>query len=393
MLIRVPINETRWVLTSNDYEAGELITHAEDCLDLLGHSQLARALINDVKPHNALGATMLGLDYPEFERRFAAKDKHCKDARQASKPANFGFPGGMGEAKLVLQQRKQGPDTPCPNGPVAIDGKGNKGYRGLRFCIYMDGAERCGGPGNMVNMWGKPGNERPISPTCRACLQCAARLRAHWFATWPENREYFKLIAEYVERGMPLPDGSRLAPGEVRQLFSDRVRGGVEFTNGANGFFQARLAEAAKQAFWQVQRECLDVTYRVPRMMFPNSLPWEHGAISPLIGSRAIALQHDEIMAEHPRPMLDLAARRVAHVMVDWLRHVCPRTAKAVHVAPAAMLIWYKSAETSLDADGGLAPWWPSHEKACPACGVKKGIACLDASDHCHPERDALLAA
>lgn len=367
-----------YVLSSSDYEMGELVTHAESCLLLVGHSQLARALLANVKPHHALGATMIGEDYRRFVERFDKKDKQCKDARQAAKPGNFGFPGGMGASKLVLQQRKQGPDTACPNGPVVIDKKGTRGYRGLRFCVYMDGAEVCGGPGNMVTEWGKAGYEQPIPPTCRKCLMCAERLRTHWFATWPENRDYFKLVSDFVKNGQLLADGTRLAPGEVMQHYSNRIRGGVEFTSGANGYFQALLAEAAKEAFWQVQRECLDITYRVPLLMHANSRPSRFaGGPSPLIGSRAIALQHDEIMAEHPRAIAHEASIRVGEVMVDKLRKYCPHVADAAHVDPALMLWWWKGATKVTDDAGRLAPWWPCHDdRDCPTCGAIKGAAC-----------------
>ncbi len=132
-----------YYLVSVDYDSGEIVTHAQSTLWITGYSELARALNSELKIHNALAATMMGLSYEEFQRRMELKDKVCKATRQAAKPAGFGFPGGLGPVKLVLQQRKSGPNTPNPNGPNMIkdeDGNLVRGNVGLRFCLLMGGA-------------------------------------------------------------------------------------------------------------------------------------------------------------------------------------------------------------------------------------------------------------
>lgn len=382
------------VLCSVDYEAGELITHGESATIIVGYSRLAEALNDGVKPHNAFAGTVLGLDYLEYEARLAdKKSPHslvCKDVRQAAKPANFGFPGGMGAAKLVLQQRKQGPDTPCANGPswIEIDGPGGtkvkvRGYKGLRFCILMDGADRCGthadGSSNKVNEW----KRKPTPPTCKACLECAERLRAKWFKQWPENEGYFEMVGEWTENGQPVEPGTEmtvceldwnvqtgqwepvgpLEPGQIVQHGSLRVRGGVQFTNGANGYFQALLADAAKRAFCRIQRECYDVTARV------------HGAPSPLFGSRAIVFQHDEALAELLEDKAHEAGHRMGDIMCEELRARCPRVKKAVKAKPAISRRWYKSMEPvyrnpagelckETDPGARLACWEPEAKAA-----------------------------
>jgi hypothetical protein len=373
------------VLASVDYEAGELVTHSQSCIWITGHSELARALLNGVKPHNALAATMIGLSYEEFQRR--VKEKVCKDARQAAKPPNFGYPGGMGPAKLVLQQRKQGPDTPHPSGPTLVkdEATGNlvRGYRGLRFCILMDNAPACGV--QKETKW----RGRPIPPTCRACIECAVRLKGIWSRQWPENEPYFKFVNECVQDGMPIDEtailrwphlaevfrpGSRLAPGEIMQHVSGRIRqvatSNTEspFCSAANGFFQGLLADLAKAALRRISWECYDPTYRVPHQLYSNSITSRYaGGQSPLYGDRVIVFQHDEILPELREDSAHDAARRVSEIMVDEMRHYCPDLAGAAAAPPALMRKWWKSAEPRYqrggdkpaDGDDKLIPWEP----------------------------------
>ena len=44
MKIRRPIANTGWVFSSSDYNAGELVTHAQSCIWLVGYSKLGDAL-------------------------------------------------------------------------------------------------------------------------------------------------------------------------------------------------------------------------------------------------------------------------------------------------------------------------------------------------------------
>lgn len=371
------------VLSSTDYSFGELITHAQSCLWLLdGHSDLAEALLAGKEPHKALGAQMLGLTFEDFCSRMDDKSspsyKACKDARQAAKPANFGFPGGMGAPKLALQQRRAGPDTPCPLGPAILDEKKRtRGYRGLRFCILMDGAERCGI--QKLNEW----KGRECAPTCAHCLECAERLRDEWFAKWQEMRPYFALVSHFIERGQEYGCG----PGEliqhdsriIRQVcntFATREQDRGGFTNGANGYFQSLLARAAKRANRWIQRECCDETYRIsreaPGLKLGAPSPYA-GLESPLLGSRAIVFQHDENICEHPRDVAHDATIRVSELMVQSLRLACPDMAPVVKAPPAMMPAWLKSAEPLFHLVNGrkeLVEWTPEHADpaTCPDC-------------------------
>jgi hypothetical protein len=383
------------LFSSEDYDSGELVTHAQSCIWICGESMLANALLQGKKVHHLLGAQMIGMGYEEF-LAITNDPNHpryqvCKDARQAAKPGNFGFPGGMGPVKLVLQQRKQGPDTPHPSGPTFVkDEFGNKvrGYKGLRFCILMDNAPACGL--EKVTEWpprsssGRGREPRPITPTCRQCIECAIRLKEAWLKQWPENVEYFKYINDCMDNGQlittehlrlwPHLQGffvpGRLAPGEIMQHVSGRIRGGTEYCSAANGFFQGLLADLAKSALRRISRECYDRTVIVPEFAHPNSKrsAWAGGR-SPLFGHRPIVFAHDEIILEHPEAEAHEGAMRVSEIMVDEMRYYCPDLADACAAEPTLMRRWYKSAVPTWKLGGKkrsapddrLVPWEPKH--------------------------------
>jgi hypothetical protein len=355
------------LLSSVDYEGGELITHGQSCIWVVGESALADAIVKGIKPHNALAATILGISYDEFNRRLKAGDRQCKDVRQAAKPANFGFPGRMGALKLVQQQRKGGPDTPHPEGPTWIDdGEGNmvRGYKGLRFCLLMGRAERCGEP--KVTEW----KRRTISPTCRACIEAAQSLREGWLRQWPENGPYFEHVSQLEESGDPV------VQHVTKRLRRPGPREGGAGNAIANGYFQALLADAAKDALCEVSMECY------VRRRVPMPAPHEHAAVSkfagewsPLYGSRVILFAHDEDITEHPETVAPEGASRVGEIMVAKLQWYCPDLATAARAEPALMRRWWKNAEPKYDGSGRLVPWEPKAKTKKPALDSEKAAA------------------
>lgn len=351
----------RQVLASCDYGGLELATHSQNCIYTVGYSRLGEALNAGIKVHDALAATFLGVTYGEFARgmkeEFVASNgrklnpKICKAIRQAVKPANFGFPGGMGAVKLVLQQRKQGPDTTAPDG---------KTYKGLRFCV-LAGAHACGL--KKVTEW----KRKPITPTCEACIQVAEDIRNVWFRQWPENEPYFEYVTDCVDNGQMVErDGIRfrLRPAQIKQHSSGRLRGGVEFCSCANGFFQGLAGDGAKRALTRACREMYDGTYRLP-----------DGSRSPLYGCRTILFAHDELIVEGPEETAHLWAERLSVLMVESMREYTP---DVVVEAPAAISKrWYKAMEPVIHLipgfGRGLVPWTPEHiEKECEQCAAAK---------------------
>jgi DNA polymerase-1 len=308
------------VFYSVDFGSVELVTHSQSCIWIVGWSKLADALNAGVKPHDALGATMMGVDYDAFSAQMKAKNARAKDFRQGAKPGNFGFPGGMGAWKLVLQQRKQGPDTPWPNGPSILEG-GVRGYKGLRFCLLIGGAERCGEV--KVTEWKK----KQGPPTCRKCIECAELIRDNWFKQWPENKPYFDHINAVTDAG------------ELVQHVSKRVRGGAEFCANANSYFQGLAADAAKEALCRVTYE----QFCVPS--------------SPLYGSHVVLFQHDELIGEIDEDVAPEGAERVSTIMIEVLREYCPDVKGTAE--PTLMDRWYKQAECVRDPAGRLMVWRP----------------------------------
>ncbi len=344
-----------YVYSSEDYTAGELVTLAWNCIRIVKYSRLAEALNNEIDVHTALAGTFCGKSYDVMMAAKKAKEKWVDDLRQVGKKSNFGFGGGMAELEFILKPCRADPDlfTPCPGGPSKREMKVNgaktlvEGFNGVRPCILMDHEDYCGRDGEKVLMY----NDKPTgSPVCIRCLLAGKRAHEAWFTQWPEMRDYFKEIKKVIKTEGP--------SGTPELVYLDgMVRGGVGFCDAANGHFQRTLAKAAKAAFCQVQRECVVRGMRVRSSEMMDSR--FNGAESPLYGSRAILLFHDEIVSEHPESVASEAAMRQSEIMVEALRWQCPELYKAVKAEPALMRRLYKGAEAVYGADGRLVPWEP----------------------------------
>lgn len=186
-----------WVFCSCDYSSQELVCLAQTTLDLLRDTpglefRLTEANNNGHDFHLAFWLPTLGISYEQAEALYASGDKAMKDRRQSAKPANFGFPGGMGIATFQDYARGYGLDL---------------------------------------------------------TLTEAEDLRNGWFAAWTEMRPYMRLFADAARRA---PDGRFT----IQQLPSGRVRGNVSYSEAANSMFQGRGADATKAAMWEVYMEC-----------------------------------------------------------------------------------------------------------------------------------------
>lgn len=306
-----------YVFCSVDYSAGELCTLAQVNFWLFKKSQMMETINASGDPgilHTALAASMRGWTTEEMVAALKSKDpevkKTAKDFRQAAKAGNFGFPGGMGAAKLVLAKRKKNEgSTTAPDG---------RKYAGIRFCILIAGAERCG-VDLVRDHYDARGNLLP--PFCRACFQIVKeQIRPAWFKQWPEMEHYFDWVDHRVKDG-----------GEFPCWGTDCVRGGLDFTNGANHSFQYLLAQAYKHALRKVTREAyLDGS-------------------SPLYGTRVIFSAHDEAFSEMREDRAHLAGPRKATVVVeaarDWIPDVC------MVAEPALQRFWTKAAEPKFDGE------------------------------------------
>lgn len=266
------------VFAQADYSGLELATLAQACIDILGYSTLAEALNAGVDPHTALACSILGITY---EEGIARKDKshplhHDFDqARQTAKVANFGFPGGLGAAKLVLFARKS-------------------------YGVELT-------------------EER------------ARELKQQWLAQWPEMRDYFNHVSS-------LQDEDGLVT--IKQLRSDRIRGGATYTAACNSYFQGLGADATAHAGWLIAWACY-----VDRE-------------SPLFGARIVNYVHDEFIVECREEIAAEAAEELSRLMVAGASEWIPGIKLAAE--PCLMRVWSKDAKTLRDTRGRLVPWAPT---------------------------------
>lgn len=163
--------------------------------------------------------------------------------------------------------------------------------------------------------------------------QRAVELKHQWIDTWPEMQEFFRHVGALSQMGNDFT---------VEQLRSKRLRGGTNYCAGCNTFFQGLAADGAKNAIWEVMKECyVDED-------------------SPLYGCRPVAFIHDELLVEVPENIEErtAAADRLAQVMVSAMREWIPDV--KISAEPAAMRRWYKGAEETRDEEGKLLCWEPS---------------------------------
>lgn len=87
------------MLCACDFSQLELHTLAEVQYSVFGSSVLGEALNRHMDAHLMMAGNVLGMTYEEAEKR--KDDPYVDDARQTSKPVNFGLAGGMGAKGLA----------------------------------------------------------------------------------------------------------------------------------------------------------------------------------------------------------------------------------------------------------------------------------------------------
>lgn len=204
------------------------------------------------------------------------KDPHVKDMRQTAKMPNFGVPGGMGPETFCFMAKTQ-------------------------FGVEIS-------------------------------IEKGTAFIAAFKTAFPEVVSYFAWISKETAN----PHGSF----NLTQLFSNRIRGNVQYTQAANSMFQGLAADGVKHAMWLISRECyIDKE-------------------SPLYGTRMVAFIHDEVLAECPEDRAPEAADRLSALMVEGMKAYLPDV--PVKAEPALMRYWYKDAETVRDSAGRLQIWEPA---------------------------------
>jgi hypothetical protein len=339
-----------YVLTSTDYEAGELVTLAQYCYWVLGYSKMREAINRSGKPgilHSDLAAEILGIPLDEFLVRLKNKDKQAIEFRQASKPMNFGKPGLMGPPKIVLTNRKSSAGfTETEYGP-ATNSKGKRGYHGIRFCILVGGQKTCGT--EKITLWK---NKVPCAPVCKKCCEVVdSVLGAAYNRRYPEIQDYFEWVFKTLDQyGNKVP--CLVWDREKGKFKASRWRGFLKGDKAAacNNGFQAMLSDVGKLAFSRMTRE--GYTGRRP-----------DGSPSPLGGTRFPLFAHDEPVGETPLHMLHLSAPRIAEIAEEAGRELVPDVTWRAETAAAFW--WNKSMEPEYVVEDGqkiLVPWGPIPE-------------------------------
>lgn len=264
-----------------DYSGFELRTWSQCCLFLFGQSKMAEALNAGRDPHIEMACQILKMAYDEAHADYKQNPKgRVYNARQTSKVGNFGLPGGLREHSLVDYARKS---------------------YGVILTPYPE----------------TPG------------VMSAHELIQSWYDAWPEAHLWFERLAEMTDE-----DG----PREIKQFVSDRIRGGVGFTDGANTLFQGLAADAAKAAGFLIARAC----YAKPE--------------SPLYGWRIFNFIHDEFLLTGPDDeWAHDAAVELARLMKLGAEPFLPDV--PAEAEPLLARRMSKSAKPVFDARGRLKPW------------------------------------
>lgn len=162
----------------------------------------------------------------------------------------------------------------------------------------------------------------------------AFQLYNYWLQ-WPEAKPWLDHHKKNFNNGQR----------QVKYWVSNRYRGDLNYTEMANGFFQALAADAAKAAGFLIARACY---------ADENSV---------LYGSRPVLFVHDEFVVEiaddyyaHDK------AVELARLMVEGASRFLPDVPPVVE--PLLARKWSKAAKPVHGQDGRLLPWEPKAKVA-----------------------------
>lgn len=267
------------VLAVADYAGFELRTWSQCCVWMFGASKMADALNSGRDPHLEIACRIIKASYEEAAADFARDRKgRVYKPRQVGKILNFGKPGGLQAPGLVDFAR-----------------------RNYQVVLSFDGHDG---------------------------LPSVYDLDDFWYATWPESHLWFEELGKLTE-----DDGA-----QIRQFVSNRVRGHVTLTDGANTLFQGLAADAMKAAGFLIAKAC----YAEPE--------------SPLYGWRICNSVHDEFVLEGPDDeRAHDAAMELSRLMKVGAEPFLPDVPAEVETMLCRR--WSKAAKPLYDRDGRLVPW------------------------------------
>lgn len=238
-----------WSFINCDYSAIEMCTFAQVMYWIIGSNRLQMALNQGIDPHLELARNFpqISMGYDTIKK---VDENHPKydaihgpsGARFIAKIGNFGYAGGMG------------------------------------YNAFID--------------YAKAMSEGVILLSEDESQQ----VKESWLETWPESREYFKVISHITESS-----GST-----IEQFVSARLRGGLTFTKCANTFFQGLAADGCKNALWLIIKACYQ------------------DQNSPLFGFQPNAFIHDEFLLSGPADRANEAVDELSRLMIEGMQPYVP---------------------------------------------------------------------
>jgi len=232
----------------SDWSGAELVTLAQVQLDVLGRSTLGEILISGRNPHTEFACRLMDIPSDQYDPK---NPQHLK-IRRIAKAWNFGRPGGMGDAAFQRQLRRGGIEMPIDE---------------------------------------------------------VRRNNEIWHETLPEMRLYFDWIKSQPWRLKILKDGREIKTYTIRQVRSNRIRGGCTFTEAANTMFQGLAADAAGTALWWLWLDSRN----------PDSPLWRGEHVT-----SQVLFVHDEPVSSVPIDRAEAAQARQERIMIEAFRHWCP---------------------------------------------------------------------
>ena len=183
------------VFVTADYSTIEFWAWGQVCSWLGFGRTVVDVALAGIDPHLDFASDLMDIPYDLAKKLRAEGDKDVKARRQVAKVANYGFPGGMGAKRFVIQARNQG--------------------------VILD--------------------ERHDIAVVKA-----RELHHAFREKWPEAKSYFAWVGSRV--------GTREQPKKytARQFVSGRLRGRVGYCDGCNTYFQGLVADGAKDASWNL---------------------------------------------------------------------------------------------------------------------------------------------
>lgn len=223
-----------------DYNQAELYSLAQVNKVRFGFSVMGDLLKEGLDLHIYFAAKLLGVSYEE-----AKKHPKIKHYRTLGKVANFGLPGGLGAAKLVI-------------------------YAWDNYRVRITEAE-------------------------------AKRFKAVWLATFPECKLHLDDISQRCDRGVKTwsPELKRMMGSfTLIHPITGFIRGGVGYPDGANTMFQHLTAYAALEGLYRNVRATYEPTSKQYGDKYWGFIHDEAVSRGPQATEHEAAMEMSRIMSE-----------------------------------------------------------------------------------------------